>query len=384
MTVLIPIERIKEGEKFFEPLNKEDFQLLVKSIQESGILQELIVKESKGSYTLLAGFNRLRAAKEVGLREVPCMVVPEKDMANAIFDTDLLRRQLTKSDVKKQLEVKKDYESKATYLIPKFESIKQYLPAKVLEVLSMLPLETQQKFANAIPQTIVSDEKQITVLQNKINYLEEKLEEKKKNRKTLVDVNKELKEIKEKYELLRVAKEKQYNSAVKTKTEEIEKEYKLEHTQEEIQEKIEEEKQKIEKQYEKEIDDLKKDAVKFSKLVKESNDKLIPLEEQIKSLKKEKKEKDDLANKYSLQDKISTETLKEFLSAESLPKRAEAIELQIEALAKNLNMFYDTLVRLTYPVVKPSKDDLKKPLANMSKSSKTFAQDLEKIQDFLK
>jgi hypothetical protein len=47
-------------------------------------------------------------------------------------------------------------------------------------------------------------------------------------------------------------------------------------------------------------------------------------------------------------------------------------------------MFYDILVRLGYPLVMNSKDDLKKPLANMSKSSKAFAQDLIKVEDFFK
>ena len=58
--------------------------------------------------------------------------------------------------------------------------------------------------------------------------------------------------------------------------------------------------------------------------------------------------------------------------------------VQIETLAGNLNTFYDTLVRLGYHLVMNSKDDLKKQLANMSKSSKAFAQDLEKVQGFLK
>jgi myosin heavy subunit len=413
MTVLIPIERIKEGEKFFEPLNEEDFQLLVKSIQESGILQELIVKESKGYYTLLAGFNRLGAARKAGLREVPCMVVPEKDMANAIFDTDLIRRQLTEADVKKQSKVKKDYESKATYLIPKFESIKQYLPAKALEALSKLSLEEQQKFANVIPDTIIPDEGKEKELQDKINDYERESKSNVKNKETLEALNSELEKLKEANEELRSATEKKLTALADLKNKEFIEKYELEHPSEKNQKEtkegnkknvspsyiaidkeskkriaeLEKEAIKANKESEKKIAELEKDRNKFSRLVKESDDRLIPLKEKLKILKKGKEDTDALANKYSLEKKISAETLKELLSAESLLKRAEAIELQIEAISTNLNMFYNTLVGLGKDLVRvslDSRDNLKKPFANISKSSNAFARDLEKIADFLK
>ena len=346
MTVLIPIERIKEGEKFFEPLSTETFQKLVKSIQGSGVLQELIVKESKGYYTLLAGFNRLRAAKEVGLREVPCRVVPEKDMANAIFDTDLLRRQLTEKDIEKHLKEKTNYETKATYLIPEFESIKQYLPTDAVEALSKLPLETQQKFANAIPQKIVPDEEKVKELQNLVNFYKKELEDRQANEKTLEEVNSEYEKLQKEHEILRDATEKKLQGLVKIKTEEIEEQYKLEYTSEEIQKKTEEEKQKIEKVYQKRIDELKKEVNKFSKLRKESDDKLIPLKEQIKKTEQEKKEAEERANKYSQEKKYAVETLQELISTENLTKRLNAMGVQIETLAESLiRIFLVALLR---------------------------------------
>jgi len=101
-------------------------------------------------------------------------------------------------------------------------------------------------------------------------------------------------------------------------------------------------------------------------------------------MEKEKKDAEERANKYSQEKKYAAETLKELISAENLPKRANAIAVQIEALAENLNMFHNTLVGLGYHLVMDCKDDLKKQLTNISKSSKAFVQDLEKVQTFLK
>jgi signal transduction histidine kinase len=52
---------------------------LVESIRTHGVLQALLVQHRNGRYRLLAGRHRLRAAIEVGLRRVPCMVYDVED-----------------------------------------------------------------------------------------------------------------------------------------------------------------------------------------------------------------------------------------------------------------------------------------------------------------
>lgn len=47
---------------------------LVESIREHGILQPLIVTQSKAGYQLIAGERRLRAAKKLGLKVVPAII----------------------------------------------------------------------------------------------------------------------------------------------------------------------------------------------------------------------------------------------------------------------------------------------------------------------
>jgi ParB family chromosome partitioning protein len=52
---------------------------LVESIRERGIIQPLIVRQSPGGYELIAGERRWRAAKEVGLQDVPVIVRQASD-----------------------------------------------------------------------------------------------------------------------------------------------------------------------------------------------------------------------------------------------------------------------------------------------------------------
>jgi len=50
-------------------------QELIESIKEYGILQPLIVMpDPNGRYVVLSGVRRLVAAKELGMRTVPCLV----------------------------------------------------------------------------------------------------------------------------------------------------------------------------------------------------------------------------------------------------------------------------------------------------------------------
>ncbi|MGB9761219.1 MAG: ParB/RepB/Spo0J family partition protein [Caldimicrobium thiodismutans] len=58
----------------------ESFQELLKSIEEKGVLQPIIVRKiSEGLYECIAGERRLRAAKKLGLKTIPAIV---KDLSD--------------------------------------------------------------------------------------------------------------------------------------------------------------------------------------------------------------------------------------------------------------------------------------------------------------
>lgn len=66
----------------------DDYALtqLAVSIQQNGIMQPLIVRRSdSGSYQLIAGERRLRAAKLVNLDYVPCIVLEKEDRESAVL-----------------------------------------------------------------------------------------------------------------------------------------------------------------------------------------------------------------------------------------------------------------------------------------------------------
>ena len=62
-----------------------DMQSLAESIDQNGILQPLTVRRSNGYYELVAGERRLRAAKLVGMRVVPCIVLDISSRNSAIM-----------------------------------------------------------------------------------------------------------------------------------------------------------------------------------------------------------------------------------------------------------------------------------------------------------
>ena len=67
---------------------------LAESIRRSGILQPLTVEQREGSYRLIAGERRLRAAKMAGLTRVPCLVREETEENAALLAlTENLQRE---------------------------------------------------------------------------------------------------------------------------------------------------------------------------------------------------------------------------------------------------------------------------------------------------
>lgn len=52
---------------------------LVQSVKEYGIIQPLVVQKDKDGYELIAGERRLKAAKIIGLKEVPVVIRQAKD-----------------------------------------------------------------------------------------------------------------------------------------------------------------------------------------------------------------------------------------------------------------------------------------------------------------
>lgn len=62
-----------------EDFNSGELEELVASIKEKGIIQPVLVRRSPNGYELIAGERRLRAAKELNIKEIPAII---KDVKN--------------------------------------------------------------------------------------------------------------------------------------------------------------------------------------------------------------------------------------------------------------------------------------------------------------
>ena len=98
---MIKIELLKEHERnkeFFDDIEGERWKDFIESIKTSGIIVPLIVTQD---YVVISGNQRLRAAKEIGLKEVPCEVRTYEDrdgltkeewMLKDLIETNLRQR----------------------------------------------------------------------------------------------------------------------------------------------------------------------------------------------------------------------------------------------------------------------------------------------------
>jgi hypothetical protein len=74
-TAGVPVQMISVNQLSPRPhAGAKDLEALVRSIRAHGIIQPLLVRRERTAYHLIAGKNRLAAAVEAGLSEVPCIV----------------------------------------------------------------------------------------------------------------------------------------------------------------------------------------------------------------------------------------------------------------------------------------------------------------------
>lgn len=78
--ILIPLNKIKTNEnqprKYFD---NDKIIELSESIKQHGIIQPLILKKEDDVYMIIAGERRWRAAKQIGLKEVPAIIMDIND-----------------------------------------------------------------------------------------------------------------------------------------------------------------------------------------------------------------------------------------------------------------------------------------------------------------
>lgn len=106
---MIAVEKVK-------PFHNHPFRLyegdrlsdMVESIKEHGILSPVIVQKTDAGYEMLAGHNRMNAAKMVGLKEIPAIVkerLTEQEAYVYVIETNMLQRSFSELSVSEKAAV---------------------------------------------------------------------------------------------------------------------------------------------------------------------------------------------------------------------------------------------------------------------------------------
>lgn len=100
---MLPVDEIKpfKGHPFrlYEGQRLDD---MVESVREHGILVPVIVRTVKGGYEMLAGHNRMNAARIAGIKEIPAVVkenLSDPDAWVYVIETNLLQRSFSELSI---------------------------------------------------------------------------------------------------------------------------------------------------------------------------------------------------------------------------------------------------------------------------------------------
>lgn len=80
----VSIEQVQNWEENPRNIKTKDFERLKRQIKELGVYKPMIACPENGGYTVLGGNMRLRALKELGIREVEISIVHPKSKAEKI------------------------------------------------------------------------------------------------------------------------------------------------------------------------------------------------------------------------------------------------------------------------------------------------------------
>ena len=88
----IPVEKIKIGDEEFEVKYNDVIKRMETKIKISGVKRPFIVTKIGEDYVLYNCLNTFTAAKNAGLKEVPCKVIGNKMMNERIKELNYHRR----------------------------------------------------------------------------------------------------------------------------------------------------------------------------------------------------------------------------------------------------------------------------------------------------
>jgi len=330
----LPVEQIRLQENQFSDLDEYQYKNLLSSIFEHGILEPVHVFKENGHYTLVQGHQRFRAARELKIREIPCVIVEDKETSLAAeYDLNLYRRHLEKKEIEKyETEKEKVEKSLGNGLIPELKYVQNTLPKEMVKVIRSWPQEHQRKFYTALPQKIVENTEEKEKYEKLIEENNERLRERSATINALKEQIETYEAVKKELETLREAKQVDFNKALQLKLKEKEAELKEKYSEESagsLQARVDKEKKKLEKEYEKK---LEKEIEEYRKLAEKHSKERATVASELENAEKEKERlrrdiemyKRELAEKEQY-DKWAEQKLQRFIRMMKVPEQIKAI-----------------------------------------------------------
>ena len=106
---MLPIDSIRPFRKHpFQLYEGERLEDMVESIREHGVLNPVIVWQEGEGYEMLAGHNRLNAARLAGLAEIPAIVkegLPDAEAYVYVIETNMLQRSFNDLSISERIAV---------------------------------------------------------------------------------------------------------------------------------------------------------------------------------------------------------------------------------------------------------------------------------------
>ena len=174
----IPINRIvSKKEQPRREFDSDKIEELARSIQGNGIIQPVVVRSSGQNYELVVGERRVRAAKRVGLLEIPAIVKDYPD--SKIFDIALIeniqredlnpieeadayriilkRDMITQEELSKRLGKSRSYIANMIRILDLSDKIKTYVSRGTISVgqaKALLSLKNQEQRLKLVERII--------------------------------------------------------------------------------------------------------------------------------------------------------------------------------------------------------------------------------------
>lgn len=375
--VILDIDKIDELDQPMPEQSEEDELRLMRSIQEHGMLEPIVViSQNNGRYKVVDGRTRRRIAIKLGYKTIQSIYKDDYDELTAralSYELELYRRHLSKTDhdrLHKELTIiKKSYNNDYNaHLLRKLSPEMRIVYKSVTDkgeissamrslffLITKLPQSEQKAF---FEHNIKSDDTNIDDLEKRYD---EQIDELNKKIDELCEQNKQLKTVEDAFEKAKANFKTREAEAIKKKTDELERKYKEENLSgHKIQSLLEEERQKIAAQFKDEMMEMNSKLQELSKAKEKTQQQLDYVKDQIKAEEEKRKTTELILKKKNDEIGHNKQIIATLANTSKITQHLQIAADDLESVFKSLSMLGESLLG------EKQKEDIKKLLNTIS------------------